>query len=84
MIKFGMGRATWDAAQEIRDGKITRDEGVTLVNKYDTEFPDRYFGDFLNYISLDTETFYKTVDSFRPDHLWIKKSNNWQLKNVIK
>jgi hypothetical protein len=37
MIKFGMGRATWDAAQEVRDNKITREEGVTLVNKYDTD-----------------------------------------------
>ena len=26
LIKFGMGRATWDAAQEIRSGKITREE----------------------------------------------------------
>jgi N-acetyl sugar amidotransferase len=27
LIKFGIGRATYDAAQEIRNGKITRDEG---------------------------------------------------------
>ena len=26
-IKFGIGRATYDAAQEIRNGKITREEG---------------------------------------------------------
>ena len=84
IIKFGMGRATWDVAQEIRDGKINRDEGVTLVNKYDTEFPDKYFQDFLNYCSIDSETFHKTVDSFRPDHLWIKKSNNWYLRNILK
>ena len=25
LIKFGLGRATYDAAQEIRNGKITRD-----------------------------------------------------------
>ena len=79
-----MGRATWDAAQEIRDGKINREEGVTLVNKYDTEFPDKYFHDFLKYISIDTDLFHKTVDSFRPDHLWGKKSNNWYLKNTLK
>ena len=30
-IKFGIGRATYDAAQEIRNDKITRDEGVSLV-----------------------------------------------------
>ena len=31
LIKFGLGRATYDAAQEIRNGKITRDEGINLV-----------------------------------------------------
>ena len=46
LIKFGLGRATWDAAQEIRDGKISRDEGVNLVKKYDQEFPEKYFQDF--------------------------------------
>ena len=30
--KFGIGRATYDAAQEIRSGDITREEGVALVN----------------------------------------------------
>ena len=79
-----MGRATWDAAQEIRDNKITREEGVNLVNKYDLEFPDKYFDDFLNYISINRETFYKTVDNFRSEHLWIKKSNNWELRNKLK
>ena len=30
-IKFGIGRATYDAAQEVRSGDITRDEAVALV-----------------------------------------------------
>ncbi len=83
MIKFGMGRATWDAAQEIRDGKISREEGVILVNKYDTEFPDKYFEEFLEYTSLDKETFYKIVDSFRSENLWIKKANGWELRKPV-
>ena len=41
VIKFGMGRATWDAAQEIRTNKITREEGVALVKKYDQEIQNR-------------------------------------------
>ena len=40
-IKFGFGRATSDTAHEIRDGKITRDEGIALVKKYDGEFPKK-------------------------------------------
>ncbi len=83
MIKFGMGRATVDASQEIRDNKITREEGINLVNKYDLEFPEKYFDDFLNYTSINAETFYKTVDSYRSEHLWIKKSNYWELRNKL-
>ncbi len=83
LIKFGLGRATWDAAQEIRDGKISRDEGVNLVKKYDHEFPDKSFQDFLDYISVDKEIFFKTVDDFRNKNLWRKKSNFWELKNKL-
>ena len=42
-IKFGIGRATTDASQEIRSGDIERSEGVLLVNKFDHEFPERFF-----------------------------------------
>ena len=40
-VKFGIGRATYDASQEIRSGEI-REEGVSLVHKFDGEFPTRF------------------------------------------
>jgi N-acetyl sugar amidotransferase len=83
-IKYGLGRASYDAAQEIRNGKITRQEGVNLVKKYDNEFPKKYFKDFLNYIDIKEEMFWKTIDKFRPAHLWFKKGNTWRIKNEIK
>ena len=49
-IKFGMGRATWDAAQEIRTNIISRDEGIALVKKYDHEYPKIYLKDILEYL----------------------------------
>jgi len=52
LIKFGIGRASYDAAQEIRNGKITREEGVHLVRKYDQEFPTKYF--MVNVFQLST------------------------------
>jgi N-acetyl sugar amidotransferase len=84
LIKFGLGRATWDAAQEIRDGKISRDEGVNLVKKYDHEFPEKSFQDFLDYISIDKEIFFKTIDGLRNKNIWKKKSNFWKLKYNLK
>lgn len=82
-VKFGIGRATYDAAQEIRNAKITRDEGIVLVKKYDHEFPKKYFSDFLNYINIDENMFFEIVDSFRSPHLWRKEKNNWTLKYQI-
>jgi N-acetyl sugar amidotransferase len=83
LIKFGIGRATYDAAQEIRNGKIDRDEGVALVRKYDQEFPQKYFNDFLEYIGISEEKFRDTVDRFRSPHLWDKRSGEWHLKHAV-
>jgi N-acetyl sugar amidotransferase len=51
-IKFGIGRASYDAAQEIRSGDITRDEGVALVKRFDGEFPQRFAEEIFRYLSL--------------------------------
>lgn len=82
-IKFGIGRATSDAAHEIRDGHITRGEGVALVKKYDGEFPKKYFREFLDYAELSEERFWEIVDSFRPPHLWEKVEGEWRLKYQV-
>lgn len=56
-IKFGIGRATYDAAQEVRHGDITREEAVALVRRYDGEFPERFFEEILAYLSLPEAKF---------------------------
>lgn len=83
LVKFGIGRATYDAAQEIRNGKIDRDEGVALVRKFDQEFPKKYFHEFLEYIDINEKEFYEIIDSFRSPHLWEKVDDEWQLRNPI-
>ncbi len=82
-IKFGIGRATYDAAQEIRNGKITRDEGIKLVKKFDGEFPERYFKNFIDYININEKTFFENIDKFRSPHLWSKINNDWRLRKTI-
>ena len=55
--KFGIGRATYDASQEIRSGDITREEGQALVQKFDGEFPERFADEIFNYLSLPKKDF---------------------------
>jgi N-acetyl sugar amidotransferase len=85
-IKFGIGRATYDAAQEIRNRHLTREEGQALVKRFDGEFPDRYFDEIMEYLEMKPEYFHELCDKFRSPHLWKKKENGeWQLRyNVNK
>ena len=83
VIKFGIGRTTSDAAHEIRDGKITREEGIALVKKYDLEFPTKYYDLFLDYAGITDKEFQDVMDSWRSDHLWKKTSEGWELKHPV-
>lgn len=84
LIKFGIGRATYDAAQEVRNDKIDREEGVLLVEKFDQEFPNKFFKEFLEYIDTSEEDFQVTVDKYRSPHLWTQDENgNWQLRHTV-
>lgn len=82
-VKFGFGRCTSEAAMEIRCGHITREEGVALVRKFDGEFPKKYFREYLEYLDLTEEEFWRIVDKFRPAHLWERVGGKWQLKHQV-
>ena len=83
-IKYGMGRATADAAQEVRSDKITRDEAVKLIHLYDSEFPIQHLPDLLDYMNLDEKTFFEIIDSFRSELLWQKNENgDWSLMHQV-
>lgn len=71
-IKFGMGRCSRDAQQDIRRGHITREEGVRLVRRFDSEFPKRHFEWFLDYLDITEEHFWDVMDAYR------EQSNVWQ------
>jgi hypothetical protein len=55
--KFGLGRASYDAAQEIRSGDINREEGVALVKRFDHEFPERFADEIFQYLSIPEKEF---------------------------
>jgi len=81
--KFGQGRAMNDAAHEVRDGHISREEAVALVRKYDGEFPRKYYQEFLDYIGIDEAEFQAAVDRNRSPHLWERRDGRWTLKHQV-
>ena len=93
-IKFGIGRCTSDAAHEVRDSEITRDEAVALVKRFDGEFPKRHFKEFCEYLGIDAAHFWRIVDRWRRSEIWELKakwpllptdtaSHEWKLRRAV-
>ena len=69
--------------REIRNGDITRDEGIALVKRFDGEFPHQYIEDCTNYMDISLQDYHDAIEKFRSPHLWKRKSGKWQLKQPI-
>ena len=82
-VKFGLGRASYDASQEIRNKHLTREEGIALVRQFDGEFPKRYFREVMEYLEMDPEEFLDLCDVFRSSHLWEKRDATWKLRQSV-
>ena len=79
-MKFGLGRATRDAMQDIRCNHITRNEGIALVNRFDGEFPKKHYKWFLDYLDIREEFFWYVMDLYREkSNVWKKENGKWHL-----
>lgn len=56
-IKFGIGRATYDSSQEVRNGEIDRDEAISLIRRFDGEYSERFEKENFGYLSIDPKEF---------------------------
>lgn len=59
--KFGFGRVTDYVNEEIRLGRISRNEGVLLVEKYDSSLDISYIENYCDYLRISTNDFWFKV-----------------------
>jgi hypothetical protein len=53
------------------------------VEKYDNEFPNIYFKEFLEYIDTTEDKFWDTMDKHRSPHIWKKVDGEWKLRHKV-
>ena len=83
-MKFGLGRCSRDAQQDIRRHHITRKEGVALVHRYDHEFPKRHFPWMLEYLQINEQEFWDVMDFYRSrSNVWSRGADGWTLAPVV-
>lgn len=81
-VKFGYGRVTDHVCRDIRNGAMTRDEGIKMVRRYDHVFPSDIVR-WLEYVEMDYEEFVAIADSFRDPRVWVKNEYGEWIKDNI-
>lgn len=82
-LKFGFGRCSQDVCIDIRSGRISRDEGIKLINEYDEQYPEQFEREYLNYYQLTQEEFYAIIDRFANKNLLEKVNGRWRKKYTV-
>ncbi|MDB6149037.1 MAG: N-acetyl sugar amidotransferase [Chthoniobacter sp.] len=81
-IKIGYGRATDHACKDIRAGRMTRDEGIEMVRKYDHVKPRTDLERWLAYVGMTEPEFDEVCDGFRDPRVWRKEQGEWKKANI--
>lgn len=63
-VKYGFGRATDHACIDIRNKRITRDEGLKLVKEFDGKYPQFGINEFIKYSGMTKEEVDEIIDSY--------------------
>ncbi|MFW8600411.1 N-acetyl sugar amidotransferase [Desulfobacterota bacterium M19] len=82
-LKFGYGRATDDASTEIRHGRMTREEGINMVKRYDERIPTT-ISCYCDFLGMSINDFYRLVDPMRDQRIWQQtEKKEWQVNDAV-
>ena len=81
-IKHGYGKITDHCTREIRLKRLSRENAVQLINKYNNKEIDD-LNLFLNWIKISKKDFFEIVNKFRNKNFWYKKNGKWFTRNLI-
>lgn len=72
-LKFGFGRVTDYLNEDIRLGRISRENAIKICGKYDGKCSDIYVQTFSDYIGITVEQFWSQVDLAVNKKLFIRR-----------
>ena len=76
VLKFGYGRATDHACEDIRNGRLTREEAKDLVARHDLEpLSEGYAHDFCEWTGYELDEFDGILERYRDTSIWTRDAN---------
>jgi hypothetical protein len=80
--KWGYGKVTDHASREIRLRRMSREEGIALVEHYN-DVPLQDLVALLAWIGMSEGDFRACVDRFRDPRIWSCADGNWVLRDCV-
>ena len=80
--KWGYGKISDHVSREIRLGRLSREDGIHLVGRYNNK-PEDDAPDFAQWIGLSEPDFWQKIDRHRSPTIWEKHDGHWVLKNSV-
>ncbi|MEA3347022.1 MAG: N-acetyl sugar amidotransferase, partial [Candidatus Auribacterota bacterium] len=84
-LKHGYGKATDHACREIRLKRMTREEGIDLIRKYQDVSPDeKRLALFLDWVGMTRQELFDCVNKNRNRKIWEKiGKSKWELSDSV-
>lgn len=84
LIKWGYGKVSDHASRELRLKRLTREEAIDLVEKYQDVKPDeKNLKLFTDWLGITQEDFWSDAENYRNLDVWGKQQESWQLKDSV-
>ena len=81
--KFGITRLFDNLALEIRNGRMSRDEAITILKARGPETPQTDIETFCRFVGMTTQEFFEIAERFRNPGIWTKRGNMWVMESFL-
>lgn len=82
-IKHGYSKVTDHVCREIRLKKMTREEGIKLIDEY-SNIPPKNLSNFLEWIGMTENSFHYIIDQHRNKNIWFRNDDwKWERKSSL-
>ncbi len=82
-LKFGMTRMHDNISVEIRNKRMTRDQGIKILKEQPERLPEEEIDMLCRYLDLSQKEFWDILETFRNQDIWKKdQDNNWHIPDL--
>ena len=81
--KFGITRLFDNLSLEIRNGRMTRDEALEILNNYGRQCPDEDIAKASKFMGITVDRFFEIIEPFRNNEIWFEEESIKKIRDFI-